>query len=115
MAYFNDSRCAAGGVCSTDPLLFTCELNEVFILRVVLPHGDQEVISLGDTAASVALPVGFTAEALNITNIDENKRKFSLTLYITNASLLNDGQMRCDNASPEIVTVMAGCPLLGKF
>ena len=114
VAYFNDSRCAAGGVCPTDPLLFTCELNGVFLLRVKLPTGDQEVTSVGDTATDVVLPTGFTAKVLNI-RVDEMKRNFFLTLSIANASLLNGGEMICDDTNlKDIVVVMAGCPLLGK-
>ena len=32
----------------------------------MLPNGVQEVTSVGDTAADIALPAGFTAESLNI-------------------------------------------------
>ena len=112
MASFNDSRCVAGGVCPTDPLLFTCELNGVFLLRVMLPNGVQENIAVGDTAATIALLAGFTAEVLNITIINDDTKNISLTLSIAHASLLDGGEMRCDDTIH--VMVMAGCPLLGK-
>ena len=114
MAGFNDSRCVAGGVCPTDPLLFTCELNEVFLLRVVLPTGDQEVTSVGDDAADVRLPAGFFANVLNITNTYDPTRNFFLVLTIVNATLLNGGEMRCDDTT-QGSAIMAGCPLLGQF
>ena len=113
MASFNDSKCAAGGVCPTDPLLFTCELKEVFVLRVVLPNGYQEIISFGDIAADIALPAGFIVEVLEITIINDFTRNISLALTIVNASLLDGGEMRCDDTTQR--HVMAGCPLLGKF
>ena len=113
MAFFNDSRCVACGVCPTDPLLFTCELKGVFILRVVLPTGDRETTSLGDTAASVALPAGFTAESLSIEEIDGNVRNYSLTLSVATASLLDGGEILCDDTFWNVVR--AGCPLHSKF
>ena len=111
VASFNDSRCSADGVCSTDPLLFTCELKEVRLLRVILPTGDQEIISLGDSAADVALPGGFQAVFLNVSPIDDAIRNIFLTLSIANASLLRGGEITCDNT---VEGVMAGCPLVGK-
>ena len=114
MARFNDSRCSAGGVRATDPLFFSCELNEVSLLRVVLSTGDQEIISLGDTADNVDLPAGFTAVFLNITETNGDTRNFSLTLYITSASILDCGEIRCDDTTGKSM-VMAGCPVRGKF
>ena len=64
----------AGGVKPSQPLLFTCEVHGIALLRVVLPTGDQEIISIGDTTADVALPAGFTAVFVNITEIDESTR-----------------------------------------
>ena len=111
VAHFNDSRCVTGGVCSTDPLLFTCELNEVILLRVVLPTGNQEVISAGDVLAGVTLPAGFQAVCLNISEIDDMKRNIVLTFSIANVSFLRGGKITCDDT---VEAVMAGCPLLGK-
>ena len=114
VASFNDSRCSAEGVCSTDPLLFTCELKDVRLLRVILPTGDQEIISLGDSAADVMLPGGIQAVFLNISQIDDTIRNISLTLSIANASLLSGGEITCDNTVVGHIKVMTGCPLVGK-
>ena len=108
MASFNDSRCTAGCVCSNYSLLFTCKLYHVAGITVRLPNGEQEGISLGDTAADVALPAGYNA-SLVITEIDEFSRDFHLTLYIANASLLNGGGIRCDDPTGE--GAMAACLL----
>ena len=113
VARFTNESCATGGVRPTDPLLFTCELYEAVLLRVILPSGDQEIISLGDTAPDVVLPSGFTAVSLDITEIDNSRRNFNLTLSIANASLLNGGEITCDNTT-ERNTAKAGCPI-GKF
>ena len=113
MAYFNDSRCTAGGVCATDPLFFTCKLNEIAVLQVVFPTGEAEFISLGDTAVHVAFPAGVTAVVLNITETSADRRNIALTLYITNASILDCGEIRCDDTTGKSV-VMAGCPVRGK-
>ena len=113
VAYFKDSRCADSGVCAHDPLLFTCELNEVPLLRVIFSTGEQETISLGDTAATITLPAGFTAMFLNISVIDD-LRNISLTLSIENASLLNSDVIKCDDTFGK-ESAMAGCPLRGMF
>ena len=109
VASFNDSRCVAGGVCSTDPLLFTCELYHVTGIRVRLPNGEHESISLGDTAADIVLSAGYTATSVNITKIDEFLRNVHLTVYIVNASLLNGGEIMCDDHVGG--DVMAACLL----
>ena len=57
MANFSNEDCGTDGVKPFEPLLFTCEVNGVVLLRVVLPTGDQEMISVGDTAADVMLPI----------------------------------------------------------
>ena len=111
VASFNDTRCKTGGVCSTDPLLFTCGLQEVSILRVWLPTGYQESVSVGDNVKHLALPAGFTAVSLNILELDTNRiRNIFVTLSIANASLLDGGEIACDDTIEQNVT--AGCPLL---
>ena len=99
MANFTNKECATGGVRPFEPLLFTCEVNGAVLLRVMLPAGDQEIISVGDTPADVALPMGFTAVSLDITEIDNSTRNFKLTLSIESASLLNGGEITCDNTT----------------
>ena len=113
MANFINEACVTGGVKQTDPLLFNCEVFEAVLLRVVLPTGDQEIISVGDTPADVALPAGFTAVSLDITEIDESTRIFNLTLSIDRASLLKGGNITCDNTT-SLNTAMDEC-LLGKL
>jgi hypothetical protein len=111
MAGFNDSRCTAGGVCSTDPLLFTCEVYGVTCIQFVLPTGYQTYISFGDTAADIILPDGFIAVSLAIAEIDNYTRNFTVTLSIANASLLDGGEIGCMNTLGN--GVMATCPLCG--
>ena len=115
MASFSDDRCGADGVCSSDPLTFTCEINGVAVLQVVLPISEPEIVSHLHTREGLNedLPDGFTAVTLNITEIDNSSRDFVLTLSITNASLLAGGEIRCDDATGNNVA-MAGCPVLGK-
>ena len=109
VAHFNDSRCVANGVCSTDPLLFTCELNEVIYLQVVLPNGYYDYISIGDNAADISLPAGFTVEVINIRVMNEVTGNISLALFIANASLLEGSEIKCYDELGN--GVMAGCPL----
>ena len=113
MANFVNEECVTSGVEASDPLLFTCKIYVTSLLRVVLPTGDQEIISVGDTVADVDLPTGFTAVSLYIREIDDSRRNFHLNISIANASLLNDGNITCDDTTPS-KRAMAGCPI-GKL
>ena len=113
MASFTNEACATGGVNPTDPLLFTCEVNGVVLLRLLLPTGEQEIVSVGDTAVDVYLPTGYTTVSLDITEIDGSRRNFHLTISIANASLLGGGEIMCDNTT-SMKAVKAGCPI-GKL
>ena len=117
LAYFNDSRCTSSCVDSMDPLLFTCELSNIIGLRVTLPNNVHEHISLGDDSdihKFVTLPAGFKPVSLNITEMENFTRHFSLTFSIAHVSLLNGKQIKCDDITPKIA-VMAGCRECGKF
>ena len=114
VASFTNEACATGGVNPTDPLLFTCEVNGASLLRLVLPTGDQEIVSVGDTAADIALPTGFTAVFLDVTEIDDFRRNFNITISIANASLLGGGEIGCDDTT-SMNAVRAGCPLSKLF
>ena len=109
------SKCEDNCVYSTDPLLFTCELNGVYLLRVMFPNGYTEPVGDGDTIHSVTLPAGFSAVSLNIS---KNKYTSNITLkfLIANASLLDGGKIICDDSFPQSGNnVTAGCRLCGKF
>ena len=112
MANFSDARCALGGVCPNDPLVFTCELHDVALLQLTLPTGNIEFVSVGDRADGISLPDGFTAHSLVIVETDEAVRNITLTLSILNATLLNGGKITCDDSVK--IVAMAGCPLAGK-
>ena len=98
-------------MCLNDPLVFTCEVNDAQLLRVILPTGEHKPVSIGDSANNVDLCAGFTADSLVITPVDDSTRNISLTLSIEKASLLNGGQFTCGFIS---TTAMAGCPLAGE-
>ena len=114
LANFANESCTTGGVKPTDSLLFTCEINGINLLRVVLPTGDQRTISVGDTAATVGLPHGFTAVSLNITETDDSRRNFVLVISIDRASRLEGGEIICDDTT-SLKQAKAGCPTIGKF
>ena len=106
-------KCEDNCVYSTDPLLFTCELNGVYLLRVEFPNGYHESVADGDTERSVALPAGFSAVSLNISK-NKYRSDISLKLLIANASLLDGGEITCDD-SESGNNLTAGCRLCGKF
>ena len=114
MASFSDDRCEADGVCSSDPLTFTCEINGANVLRVELPNGDSDFVDDRSDPDEVDLPEGFTADSLVATSVD-NSTNFvlTLTIIISSASLLDGGEIICEDVTDNIV-VMAGCPILGK-
>ena len=111
VANFSNEACTTGGVKPSEPLLFTCKVNEAALLRVVLPTGDHEVISVGDTAADIVLPAGFTAVSLDI---DESTRNFNLILSIDSASLLNGSEIKCDDTTSRN-EAKAKCPVIGEL
>ena len=110
VAYFTNEACVTGGVRPSEPLLFTCKVYGIVVLRVRLPTGDQEIISLGDTTTDVALPTGFAAVSLDIREIDDSTRNYNLTLSIDSASRLKGGNITCDDTTPGNVTE-ARCPI----
>ena len=114
VANFSNEACTTGGVKPSEPLLFTCKVYGAALLRVVIPTGDQKIISAVNTTADVALPAGFTAVSLNITEIDEYTRNFELTLSIDSASLLNGSEIKCDNTT-STNEAKAKCPVIGEL
>ena len=103
---------------STDPLLFTCELYNVFALRVVFPNGRIETVSANDNSLNRGLPAGFSEVSLSINTsmINELERNISLTLSIANASLLDGREIVCDDTSRRRLNIFtAGCRVCGKF
>ena len=111
MASFSDGRCDTDGVRSNDPLFFTCELNNVVVLRVVLPNGFVSIVTV---ERDLVLPAGFTVISLEFEVVGGDPRSISLTIAIANASLLAGGEITCDDGLGEIAA-SAGCPLLGMF
>ena len=101
---------------STDPLLFFCELYDIFALRVMLPNGYVKTVSVNDTSLTRRPPAGFREVSLSINTsvINEFKRNVSLTLSIANASLLDGGEIVCDDTTP-LNIFTAGCQVCGKF
>ena len=113
VATFTNVACEAGGVRPTDPLLFICKIYGAFLLRVQLPNNEQEIISLGDKVDDIILPTGFTAVSIDITEIDQFTRNFTLTISIDRASRLEGGNITCDDTTPR-KKATAGC-IIGKL
>ena len=110
MAKFTNEACKADGVKPSDPLIFICEIYDAFLLRVLLPTGDQEIISLEDKIDDITLPTGFTAVSLAIAETDQFRRNFSLTIYIESVSHLKGGNITCDDTTSR-KRATAGCTI----
>ena len=80
----------------------------------MFPTGDQEIISVRDTTDDVILPTGFTTVDLDITEIDASTRNFKLTLSMDSASLLNGGEIKCDDTTSR-KEAKANCPVIGEL
>ena len=65
----------------------------------MFPNDDQEIISVGDTAADLTLPPGINVVSLDIKELDDSRRNFNLTLSIDKASYLEDGYITCDDTT----------------
>ena len=85
VANFRNEECKTGQVNSFDPLIFTCEIFEAPYLLIMLPTGQNEVISLTSTLNDLHLPPGFIACLLRITKVDDLKGNFTLSLCIDSA------------------------------
>ena len=108
-AKFTNESCEASGVKPSDPLLFICKIYGAFLLRVKLA-GDQEIISFGDEVDDIILPTGFTAVSIDITEIDQFTKNFTLTISIDRASRLEGGNITCDDTTPR-KKATAGCKI----
>ena len=113
-ASFNDPRCEDGGVCPTDPLLFTCNVTNTSSDRVFLTFSFAEMDLLSLTNNNVtqgAQPDGTNIQSHNVTGV--GPYDYILTLSIANASLLNGGMIECDSVVG--VTDVAKCPVAGEL
>ena len=81
----------------------------------MLPIGDKDIVSTGDTPAGITLPVGFHAVSLDITDLEHNtyKRNIAITLSLVNVFLLEGGETRCDDTMGN--AVMAACSIAGEL
>ena len=114
-ASFNDTRCDGGSVCPTDPLLFTCEVNETTSSTIsVAFHSDMliTIILLSTDMISGVPPDGVTV--FHSVTMNNGTNDYILSLSIETASLLNDGMIECNPGDINNVLV-AECPMAGEF
>ena len=110
VAGFTNEACNTDGVKPSYPLIFICEIYEAFLLRIVLPTGDQEIITLGDETDYITLPPGFTAVSLTLRETEQFRGNFSITIYVESASHLRGGNITCDDTSSR-KRATAGCTI----
>ena len=115
IASFNDTRCGYGGVCSNDPLLFTCNITGSPATTVIVtfpPSGDIIILN-DDNSIQGMIPEGYTLQSA-IVSMNDSLNNFILTFSIESASLLNGSDIIC-NSGLTGGRVMAGCPVARKF
>ena len=117
-ASFNDPKCEGGGVvCPADSLLFTCNITDSIGTRatVAFSFGEMGTISLigltNNNVTEGVVPDGIHIQSYNVTGT--SPYDYILILSITNASLLNGGNVTCDSSIG--VTDMARCPITGEL
>ena len=108
VANFRNEECKTGEVNPFDSLYFTCEISEAPYLRIVLPTGQNEVISLRATLNDLRLSPGFIPCFLRITEVDDLKGNFTLSLCIDYATRLEGGNITCSTAMKRATV---GCPI----
>ena len=115
IASFNDTRCGDGGVCSTDPLLFTCNITGSLSTTATVtltPSGD--VIQLNhDNSTQGMIPARYILQS-TIVSMNGVLNNFILIFSIESASLLNGSDIICNSGLSGGIR-MARCPVAGKF
>ena len=115
IASFNETNCGDGGsVCSTDPVLFTCNItgSSGTVSTVTFPSGDAIVLNKDNSRAGM-IPEGYTLQSA-IASMHGGLNNFVLTFSIESASLLNGSDIICNSGLVGGIE-MAGCPVAGKF
>ena len=115
IASFNDTGCGDGReVCSTDPLLFTCNITGSLstTATVTLPPSGVVILLSNDNSALGMVPQGYILQS-TIVSMNDGLNNFILTLSIENASLLNGSDIICNSGLSGGIR-MAGCPVAGN-
>ena len=112
-ASFNDPRCEDGGVCPTDPLLFTCNVTDSPATQVTVTFLPGMVVTIlrSDNTTGGVHPDGINIQSHSVTGV--SPYDYILTLSIANASLLNGGMIECDSVVG--VTDVAKCQVAGEL
>ena len=102
-------------MCSTDPLLFTCNITDSpnTIATVTLPPSGDVILLSNDNSTQGMIPEGYTLQSASV-SMNGGLNNFILTLSIESASLLNSSDIIC-NSGLSGGRVMVGCPVAGKF
>ena len=116
---FNNPRCREdGGVCPTDPLLFTCVVTgstAAIIVRINGSVGEIRLMS-GNTIQELdgGLPDGFAVQSHNVQSTSDTSANYTIVLSIVSASLLN-GSLICVSNILGVGDGVAECAVAGKL
>ena len=116
IASFNETSCGDGGsVCSTDPLLFTCNItgSPGSIVTLTLPPSGDAIILNNDNSRQGTIPEGYTLQTTAV-SMNDSLNNFLLILSIESASVLNNSDIICNTGLSD-GRFMAGCPVAGKL
>ena len=102
-------------MCPTDPLLFTCEVNETISSSIRVAFRSDMLITI--ILLSTDMIVGVPPDGVTIfhsVTMNNGTNDYILSLSIETASLLNDGMIECNHGDISNVLV-AECPMAGEF
>ena len=102
-------------MCPTDPLLFTCEVNEATSSSISVAFRSDMLITLFLSSTNTVVgdpPAGVTV--FHSVTMNNGTNDYILSLSIETASLLNDGMIECNPGDINDVLV-AECPMAGEF
>ena len=102
-------------MCSTDPLLFTCNITGSLstTATVTIPSFGVVIQLSNDNSALGMVPQGYILQS-TIVSMNGVLNNFILIFSIENASLLKDGVLVCNSGLSGGIR-MAGCPVAGKY
>ena len=101
-------------MCPTDPLLFTCEVNEATSSTISVAFRSDMLITIFLSSMNIVAGAPDGVTIFHSVTMNNGTNDYILSLSIVTASLLNDGMIECNPGDINNVLV-AECPMAGEF